>query len=98
MDAEINISELRVVINRILDHIEYDLGHTNLKLKQDDYWDVADHERYDPNKSPTDYVVGQLNDDWEFLKGILKNKDQAASYMLIHAAPILRCIGTDIRQ
>ena len=79
MAIEINISELRLVVNRILDHIEHDLGHVSVKLDQDDYWDVADGERYDLTKSPQGYVVGQLHDDWEFLSSILRNKDQAVA-------------------
>ena len=36
MDVEIKIVDLRLVVGRILDHIEYDLGHTVVKLDQDD--------------------------------------------------------------
>ena len=93
MALEINISELRLVINRILDHIEHDLGHASVKLDEDDYWDVADEERYDFTKSPENFEHGQLHDDWEFLSSILKDKDQAVALMLIHAAPLLRYVG-----
>ena len=98
MAVEINLSELRLVINRILDHIEHDLGHVSLKLTQDDYWEVADSERYDLTKSPDAYVVGQLHDDWEFLLSILNDKDQAVALMLIHAAPLLRCLGEQVGE
>ena len=98
MAVEIKLSELRLVINRILDHIEHDLGQASVQLNQDDYWEVADTERYDLTKSPDGYVVGQLHDDWEFLSSILRDKDQAIALMLIHAAPLLRCIGEEIGQ
>ncbi|MBW8830350.1 MAG: hypothetical protein JF606_13110 [Burkholderiales bacterium] len=98
MAVEINISELRLVINRILDHIEHDLGHASVKLNQDDYWDAADAERYDFTKSPGNFEHGQLHDDWEFLSSIIKDKDQAVAFMLIHVAPLLRCIGEEVGQ
>ncbi len=98
MAVEINLSDLRTVVNRILDHIEHDLGHTTVKLDQDDYWEVADTERYDLTSSPNGYVVGQLHDDWEFLSSILRDKHQAVALMLTHAAPLLRCIGEEVGQ
>jgi hypothetical protein len=98
MDVEIKVADLRLVICRILDHIEQDLGHASLALDQDDYWDVVDDERYDFTKSPTNFEHGQLRDDWEFLSSIIKDKDQAVSLMLIHAAPLLRRIGEQIGQ
>jgi hypothetical protein len=98
MDVEINISELRLVVNRILDHIEHDLGHKSVKLDQDNYWDVSDEERYDFTKTPKNFEHGQLYDDWEFLSSILKDKDQAVTLMLIHLAPLLRRIAEQVRQ
>jgi hypothetical protein len=96
-NLEIQLSELRLVLNRILDHIEHDLGKARVRLDQDDYWDVADEERYDFTKSPQNFEHGQLGDDWEFLSAILKDKDQAVALMLMHAAPLLRCIGEQVR-
>lgn len=98
MVVEIKLSELRLVINRILDHIEHDLGRASVSLDQDDYWDVADEERYDFTKSPQNFEHGQLHDDWEFLSSILNDKDQAVALMLIHAAPLLRCVGEEVGQ
>ena len=98
MAVEIKLSELRTVVSRILDHIEHDLGHASVKLDQDDYWDVASEERYDFTKSPQNFEHGQLQDDWEFLSSILRDKDQAVAYMLVHVTPLLRCIGEEVGQ
>ena len=98
MAVEIKLSELRTVVNRILDHIEHNLGRTSVKLDQDSYWDVASGERYDFTKSPENFEHGQLQDDWEFLSSILKDKDQAVALMLIHAAPLLRYLGEEVGQ
>ena len=96
MEQEIKISELRLVISRILDHIEQNLGIASVKLNQDDYWEVLDDERYDFTKTPVNYGHGQLSDDWEFLSSILKDKDQAVALMLIHVAPILQWLGEEV--
>jgi hypothetical protein len=98
MAVEIKLSDLRAVINQILDHIEHDLGRASVKLDQDSYWDVANGERYDFTKSPGNFEHGQLQDDWEFLSAILKDKDQAVALMLIHAAPLLRYLGEEVGQ
>lgn len=96
--VEIKVSDLRLVIDRILDHIERDLGRSTVTLRQDSYWDVADEERYDFTKTPKSFEHGQLHDDWQFLASILKDKDQAVSLMLIHVAPLLRCLGEEVGQ
>ncbi|MFT3664268.1 hypothetical protein [Piscinibacter sp.] len=98
MDIEIKISDLRLVIERILSHIEHELGYAAVRLDQDDYWDIADDERYDFTKSPTSLGHGQLRDDWNFLTSILEDKDQAVSLMLVHVAPLLRRIGEQVGQ
>ncbi|MDR0234492.1 MAG: hypothetical protein LBI31_06820 [Zoogloeaceae bacterium] len=97
MDVEIKIADLRLAINRILDHIENELGHTSVALGQDYYWEVHDADKYDFNKTPNNnYMVGNLYDDWEFLSATLKDKDQAIAYMVVHAAPLLRYIGEEV--
>jgi hypothetical protein len=98
MAVEIKIAELRLVMNRIFDHIEHDLDIVSLELDEDSYWDVADVERYDFSKSPEGFGHGQLQDDWGFLSSIVDDKDQAVSLMLIHAAPLLRRIGEQVGQ
>ena len=96
MDVEIRIADLRLVIERILDHIERDLGYATMKLDLDGYWDVARAERYDFTKIPGDFENGSLRDDWEFLTSILNDKENAVSFMLDHVAPLLRRIGEQI--
>lgn len=96
MAVEIEIKDLRLVLNRILDHIEFDLDCKTVGLDQDDYWEVADADRYDLTKSPDNYSASKLSDDWEFLASIIADKDQAVSLMLVHAAPLLRRLGEQI--
>ena len=96
VNLEIKISDLRLVINRILDHVEHGLGHAKVELDEDDYWDVPDKERYDFTKMPENFEHGQLRDDWEFLSAIIDDKDQAVTLMLAHVAPLLRRISEQV--
>ncbi|PZQ74751.1 MAG: hypothetical protein DI563_11450 [Variovorax paradoxus] len=98
MAVEIKIADLRLVINRILNHIEHDLGRKEVVLDEDDYWDVGTQERYDFTKSPAFLELGKLSDDWEFLSAILNDKDQAFALMLLHATPLIRRIGEQVRE
>ncbi|WP_407157123.1 hypothetical protein [Bradyrhizobium sp. STM 3557] len=98
MAVEVNVSELRIIVNRILDHVEHDLGVTNVTLTQDEYWTISGNERFDLTRIPDVNGVGKLCDDWEFLQPLLKDKDQAVALMLIHVAPILSWLGEEIGQ
>lgn len=97
-ELKINVAELRTIINKIFDHIEYDLSKREVVLKYDAYWDVPDNVRHNFTSHPSGYSVGQLSEDWDFLRPILEDKDQAVALMLIHVAPILRCLGEEVGQ
>ena len=96
MAGVVNASELRVIVNRIRDHIEKDLGVTDIALTQDDYWTIVGNERFDLTRTPEVNGVGKLYDDWEFLQPLLKDKDQAVALMLVHVAPILHWLGEEV--
>jgi hypothetical protein len=96
MVTRIKISDLRIVINLIFNHIEHDLKKENIFLEEDDYWDIIIHERYDFRKIPENFEHGQLSDDWHFLSSILNDKDQALDLMLMHVAPLLRYISDKV--
>lgn len=98
MQDIVKIHDLRVIMNRIFDHIEYRMGCHELTLQEDFYWDVREEDRYCFSKMPEDYAVGQLFDDYEFLLKILEDEEMAFPLMLIHAAPVLRYMAFHIRD
>ena len=96
MVVEIKITDLRLVVNRILDHIENDLGCMVVKLNENYYWDVSAKMRYEYDfglEGSEGYEHRQLYDDWKFLSPILQDEDRAVWPLLIHVAPLLRYIG-----
>jgi hypothetical protein len=73
-NLEIKISDLYLIMNHILDHIENDLHQAKIEFDKDNYWDVTRQERYDFTKTPQNFEHAQLTDDWEFLSVILMTK------------------------
>jgi len=96
----LELADLKAVVDSIFDHL-VELGITNISIssEEDFYWDVPLGTTLDTkNPIKPELGVGRLSDDWEFLASILKDKDNAVSLMLIHAAPLLRHIGTKVGQ
>jgi hypothetical protein len=98
--AELDIGELKKVIDAIFDHISNDLKVEKVSIKggQDYYWEVPSNKLYAVKGAQPQLDIGRLIDDWDFLKSISKDKSQAVSLMLVHVAPLLRRIGEEIGQ
>lgn len=98
----VNISELRSIVNELLDHVELVNG-PELRLDEDYYWDLDSAVMYDVTKRVSHVEqVGSLGDSWEFLLNMRARQDDITLYgpslMLIHAAPLLRYIGEKVGQ
>jgi hypothetical protein len=89
----ISIDVLRKTINGIFDFIEKDLGLTEVELKQNYYWSIADDVLHEMESPPKELDVGSLKDDWDFLLSASKSKDQQIPIMFIHIAPLLRALS-----
>lgn len=92
---EIDLFELKRIIDEIFAHLINDAGVRKLDLPKDEgfYWEVPTDRLYAVQQGQPKLDVGRLSDDWEFLSAILKDKRQAVGFMLVHLAPILRYIG-----
>lgn len=89
---EINIHELKSVVNSILDHIIVKRGIVEVKLEHNYFWDIPGELVYSVNSSPP-LDIGSLEDNWGFLSLVLGGKSQPIAYQLTELAPILRAIG-----
>jgi len=47
---------------------------------------------------PSDLTVGQLSDDFDFVKLVRRGQTADVSYNLVHIAPLLRYIGETIQS
>lgn len=90
----INVNELRTVANRLCDHLD-SLGEHNVDVDHDYYWVIAENQLYDPTQTPSDFVLGQLTDDWHELTKVLEGKEPV-SYSLVWLGSVLRAIGQKV--
>jgi hypothetical protein len=96
--AAIPVTELRAILNLILDHIVDDLGVTSIPIDpaRELYWDIPQKQLSDLSNETPHLGIGSLRDDWYFLTTIGTARSDAVALMLIHAAPLLRYIGEKI--
>ena len=94
---EIDVEQLRTVINRLLDHVVKVRGVRRVDLGGDFYWDIDQSEAYDPTQKPTEIDLGSFPDDWDFLENVREGKDIVA-VQLTQVAPILRRLGEQLGE
>jgi hypothetical protein len=101
MANEIDLANLKKVVNSILDHVTNDLGIEMLPIKDDRdfYWEVPSDQLWTVRQQQPQLDIGRLSDDWEFVEG-LKDvpRNEAIALMLIHVAPLLRYVGEKVGQ
>ena len=97
---EINLKVLKSAVDAVLDHLMEDLGIENVAIedKKDSYWDCPYPEMHDVSMQPGDLTVGQLSDDFDFVKLVRRGQSADVSYNLVHIAPLLRYIGETIKS
>jgi hypothetical protein len=94
----INLHELRVVVNRLFDHLIDEKKLTSVTLTKSMYWNIPTEQIYDVANSPTDLDIGSLTDDWEFIKSLLKPDAEPVTLQFTELAPLLRFIGEVIEE
>ncbi len=96
MTKTIDIAELQQITDLIFDHILNTLDVKSIELTKDLYWSISPNELYDVEKDPKDFGMGQLYDDIDFLRKILDDNSHAVPPMMIHLAPILQYLSTQV--
>jgi hypothetical protein len=94
-NSAMKIQALRAVVNSILDFIERDLGKSEITFKNNFYWSISEDVLYAMGNRP-ELDTGSLADDWEFVLSAFENRDQALPIVLIHVAPLLRALATEL--
>jgi hypothetical protein len=91
--TEIDLVELRVIVNRLLDHVIETRGRRTVVLERPYYWEVPTPERYNVEAEPAALEVGNLADDWAFVSSVLQGRTQPVAYQLTELAPLLDYVG-----
>lgn len=93
----VEITDLRRIVNRLLDHIESS-GKRSIVLKETFYWDVPEEERYGIDDRPASLDVRSLHDDWDCIRFLLEEGEEPIVDQLSEAATLLRFIGDSLRE
>lgn len=91
--TEIKIADIKEVVNRLLDHIAKTRGVETVEIDNPFYWNIPATEIYDVTRYVAELDIGSLDDDWEFVSGLLDPSGIPVTYQLTEVAPLLRYIG-----
>lgn len=98
MANEIDLIALKSVCMEIFDYMIDDLRLNKIELAQRLYWTVPQGERYNLEAHPQKYNVGDLADDFEFVREASVDPDQAVPILFLHVAPILLALATSVEE
>lgn len=92
----IGVNDLRIIMNCIIDNIEKQLKINDIELKKDYYYTITEEEKYDMKTNPSSYNIGQLYEDWKFLKSLCQDTESATPLNFIHLAPVIDYLATQV--
>ena len=92
---KISLTELRIIINRLLDHIIEVQGKTELEIRQPFYWNLPSSTLYNLNLQSDELKadVGSLADDWALLHSLLNTNTDPVPYQCTEVAALIRFLG-----
>ncbi len=90
---EIDVAQLKTVVDRLFHHIIKTRGVRRVELGSDLYWNIPEEELYNVVDRPEELDVGRLSDDWEFISKLINDEAHPVAYQLTEVAPLLRRLG-----
>ena len=95
MEKAVNLIELKAVAIALLDSLISASAERAIPIdaNADFYWEVPSESIYRVKDTQPQLDVGRLSDDWDFIRSLASNPDDATPFALIHLAPILRFIA-----
>jgi len=92
---DISIEELRAAANLLLDYLVRE-GYQQVSLSHDYYWSVPKEAAFDPYHQPTSLTLGQLTEDMNELRRLLRGDTEPLAYGLVWLAAVLRAVGEEV--
>ena len=90
---KININEVSEVVNLLLKELKENINKNEVEVDEDYYWFVNKDELYNPYENPKNLTLGQLSEDWDELKSVLRKEKKLISYDLVKLSVLMRVIG-----
>lgn len=92
---KIKIDDLEKIMEKLFQHLR-NQKVSELVINEDYYWNIDIKERYNPYQKPTNFDLGQLEDDWNELLKIINSDSEPLSYAFVWVSNLLRIIGEKI--
>ncbi|MFJ3384771.1 MULTISPECIES: hypothetical protein [unclassified Curtobacterium] len=88
---QIPVTDLRLVFDRILAHVEHANGESIL-LREDYFYSLPAPDLYDVSSDPPKATIGQLTESWDNLIST-PDADRTLNWELVWLGDVLRAIG-----
>lgn len=88
----IDLDELVRVLGILVQHLK-DQQKSFVEVPDDYYWEMNEAQLFDPTRTPSDFSMGQLTEDWQRLSQIASGEAPPIGYALVWLGSILRAIG-----
>ena len=91
---KIRTSEILAATKVLCEHVEA-CGCEEIEITVNSYWEIPREQEYDTYDKPHEFMLGDLEDDWDEVIKMIKNPDEAVAYGFMWLASVLRAIGQD---
>ena len=91
---QMKIDDLEDVLTSMFSRLRENVGDV-LEIKNDFYWDIPAEELYNPYEEPRKLTLGQLSDDLNEIKRLIKSPEEAILYDLKRIANILNSLSNE---
>ena len=100
MAKEIDLEALKSIAVALIDSAARALKTDRIRLEDDKdfYWEVPLELQHGVKNAPPTLDVGRLSDDWDFIKDLANDPDEATPLSLLHLAPILNHLALRVTQ
>lgn len=95
---EIDLVQLKKIVDRLFEHVIETRGVKTLQLEKDYYWNIPDDAVYKMDSKPAELNIGSLSDDWGFISGLLKTDADPVAYQFTEVSPLLRYLGETLSR
>jgi hypothetical protein len=93
MTQEIDLVDLKKIVDRIIDHAIETRGRSRIALERNFYWCFSSPDVYAVDEDAPQPDVGSLYDDWSFVKAIATEDQEPLANNLATVSQLMRYIG-----
>lgn len=92
---KITPDEVEFAIERFLEQLK-DAGYKSFELKYDYFWCLDGEASFNIDDRPTEWLVGQLSDNWSYLQEMTNGDEAIIGYAFVWFGEILQAIAETV--